>query len=208
MYDRYSATIKKRVEVIFDCDACGAHGHVCLRTVGRSGPVSGRVFVREDEEALEVARRGASKDLENDTERTLSLVACPTCGHRSGRAGPVLRVGRLVVITIVLAVISGGKGGNAFLGALLLGGFALYAAYLEYDCFARARAAEFITFAPGKPPRRPKQPAKDPRRAQMPAAGAVGGAPARLPTQVPSGGPYRTDPPPFFPPPPDRGPSV
>lgn len=170
----YRAKVEREVQSPFRCESCGAEGEVRIHAIGRSGKIHGRGFGRDDN-AIATAWITAKADLEHDTKRVVSLVACQTCGHRNGRTGAVIRLVLWVLATSLWFVISGGESGNAVCGTLMLAGLAMWATYLDIDRFDRARAAAFLTSTRGtiRTPVKKPRPAKPPRTPELPIARAV-----------------------------------
>ena len=111
---RISITRTETVERNWECARCGAHGVVVLRATGESG--WRQVWWSEDD-AEEAAADDARADVQNDAERMLGMIRCPTCGKRARGvyAWAVLRniipVGAVLlggaIVSIVLVASSG-----------------------------------------------------------------------------------------------------
>ncbi len=173
------------MESTFTCDACGAHGD------------------------LRLPHGGIEADQGGGNRRTLSLVPCPTCRHRKGRNGELLRVALSVAGTVVLLLLSRGPESGAYHAAVAVAAAGLLNAGYAIVLAVRAGQADVTLVRAGRPSRRPEAPKRErPPPSPPPRSAEVAGAASTAATPTPYRRPAVVTPadaPPFFPPPEDRG---
>ena len=129
----------KLAERYFKCEYCGTRGEVRFHAVGKG-------YSEERESSWRSAHVGAGeaaqRDLENDEERVLGLVPCPTCEKRAplAIAGVAFRVG----FWLALAVVGMFVFDSFAFPAVVCGAIAGYFAWREIGRFRRARDVTIV----------------------------------------------------------------